>query len=244
MIPTPAASPLRALGLAIVLLLRRSTDASARPSFHPTFRSWTPKASVCWSPACHIDYAPAAPVTTPPLSRATASTPTSACPRSQTPLVRLRSPLGHRRWLLWPVESPTYRYLSPKGDPVLDLITPEWLQRFTRHAGGGPAVRNRDGQDLSALTPSAEDPETAIFSAQTGQMQAWDWQSSGTVEMNCFLCHIPQSNNEARSRRSLPETLPGPIRHPARHGPRRARREWRTYQLQAFDADGSMLPDT
>ncbi len=59
-------------------------------------------------------------------------------------------------------------------------------------------MRNRDGGDLSALTPSAEDPETAIFDAQTGQDASSDWQSSGTVEMNCFLCHIPQSNNEAR----------------------------------------------
>ena len=26
----------------------------------------------------------------------------------------------------------------------------------------------------------------------------WDWQNSGVVEMNCFLCHTPQPDNAAR----------------------------------------------
>jgi len=31
-----------------------------------------------------------------------------------------------------------------------------------------------------------------------GQWQRWDWQKSGTVEMNCLLCHITSPNNQKR----------------------------------------------
>ena len=38
----------------------------------------------------------------------------------------------------------TYRYLSPEGDDVIDLTTPEWLMTVgLRHAGGGPAITSR-----------------------------------------------------------------------------------------------------
>ena len=51
-----------------------------------------------------------------------------------------------------------------------------------RHVGGGPAMRGRDGRLLTDLEPDG----------------VWDWRESGVVEMNCFLCHIPDPNNEAR----------------------------------------------
>lgn len=91
-----------------------------------------------------------------------------------------------------------YRYLSPEGADRIDLTTPEWVQWFTRHPGGGPAMVARDGQALTALTVSDSDVETSIYDAETGQMAAWDWGASGTVEMNCFMCHLPNPNNEAR----------------------------------------------
>ncbi|GAB4578556.1 MAG: hypothetical protein Fur0022_12910 [Anaerolineales bacterium] len=70
----------------------------------------------------------------------------------------------------------TYRYLSPEGDPHIDLTLPEWIMTFgARFVGGGPAEQT----DLFA------DP-------------AWDWETSGTVEMNCFLCHTENPNNAAR----------------------------------------------
>lgn len=92
-----------------------------------------------------------------------------------------------------------YRYLSPVGDERVDLTTAEWLMLFgARHVGGGPAVYSRDGELLTTLPASATSPETTILNPETGQLEPWNWQESGTVEMDCFLCHLPQPNNEAR----------------------------------------------
>jgi thiosulfate reductase cytochrome b subunit len=93
----------------------------------------------------------------------------------------------------------TYRYLSPVGSDRVDLTTPEWLMTLgLRHVGGGPAVMSREGRPLTSLTPSADNPQTSIIDPESGQLVAWDWNESGTVEMNCFLCHLENPNNEAR----------------------------------------------
>lgn len=92
-----------------------------------------------------------------------------------------------------------YRYLSPIGDEIIDLTTPEWLMLFGgRHVGGGPATLSRTGVPLIELTPDAANPETSVWDPVTGELVAWDWAESGVVEMNCFLCHTPEPNNEAR----------------------------------------------
>ncbi|MEA3337540.1 MAG: cytochrome b/b6 domain-containing protein [Chloroflexota bacterium] len=92
-----------------------------------------------------------------------------------------------------------YRYLTPKGDELFDLGTPDWIKLFgERHAGGGPAVLSQDGLPLAELEATPGDPETSTHDPNTGTTAAWDWSDSGTVEMNCFLCHMPQSNNDAR----------------------------------------------
>ena len=91
-----------------------------------------------------------------------------------------------------------YRYLSPEGDSHVDLTTAEWIQWFVRHPGGGPATTSRDGQPLTTLAADAANVETSIYDPVTGSLAAWDWQASGTVEMNCFLCHMDNPNNEAR----------------------------------------------
>jgi thiosulfate reductase cytochrome b subunit len=94
----------------------------------------------------------------------------------------------------------TYRYLSPQGDGVVDLTTPEWLQTVgVRHAGGGPAVSSREGLPLVSLAAEAGNVETAVINPITGQTEVWNWAESGTVEMNCFLCHTPQPDNAART---------------------------------------------
>jgi thiosulfate reductase cytochrome b subunit len=93
----------------------------------------------------------------------------------------------------------TYRYLSPEEDDRTDLSTAEWLKIFgVRHVGGGPAVYSRDGRELTALYPSAESVETSIIDPVTGETTGWDWQESGVVEMNCFICHMSDPDNEAR----------------------------------------------
>ncbi|HEU0293120.1 MAG TPA: cytochrome b/b6 domain-containing protein [Anaerolineales bacterium] len=92
----------------------------------------------------------------------------------------------------------TYRYLSQTGDERLDLSTAEWLMLYgTRIAGGGPATISRDGQPLTELKASENDPEAAIL--KNGMPSAWNWDESGTMEMNCFLCHLESPNLAARA---------------------------------------------
>jgi hypothetical protein len=93
----------------------------------------------------------------------------------------------------------TYRFLSQAGDERLDLSTAEWLTLYgQRVIGGGPSTTSRDGLSLSDLNMDASNPETSILNGNTGQAEAWDWKTSGTMEMNCFLCHMDKPNYEAR----------------------------------------------
>lgn len=93
----------------------------------------------------------------------------------------------------------TYRYLSQKGDERLDLSTAEWLKvNANRVIGGGPADTSRAGQPLASLKGDANNPEASILNAETGQPEAWDWSASGTMEMNCFVCHLQDPNNTQR----------------------------------------------
>ena len=93
-----------------------------------------------------------------------------------------------------------YRYISPIGDERIDLTTPEWLQIYgIRHAGGGPAVYAQDGTLLTDLRVSANNSETSIHNPNTGKLVAWDWDEFGVIEMNCFLCHTPAPNADARA---------------------------------------------
>jgi len=92
----------------------------------------------------------------------------------------------------------TYRYLSQTGDERLDLSTAEWLElNGARVVGGGPATTSRDGEALESLPGNAKNYETAILTAN-GKPEAWNWNASGTMEMNCFICHLESPNNEAR----------------------------------------------
>jgi thiosulfate reductase cytochrome b subunit/cytochrome c553 len=94
----------------------------------------------------------------------------------------------------------TYRYLSQNGDSRTDLTTPEWLMRFgERVPGGGPATTSRDGRPLTSLSPNASNPETSVLDPKTGKTSAWDWQKSGVMELNCFLCHLEQPDLKARA---------------------------------------------
>ena len=92
-----------------------------------------------------------------------------------------------------------YRYLSPAGDEYADLTTAEWIQTFgSRHPGGGPAVYSQTGVKLTELEYAKDSFETNIVDPETGELVKWDWQESGVVEMNCFLCHTLEPNNDAR----------------------------------------------
>ena len=93
----------------------------------------------------------------------------------------------------------TYRYLSQTGDERIDLSTAEWLMlNGERVVGGGPATTSRNGALLTNLKGSTENPETAILN-KGGDTSIWDWGKSGTMEMNCFLCHLETPNITARA---------------------------------------------
>lgn len=93
----------------------------------------------------------------------------------------------------------TYRTLTPRGSATVDLTTADWIKLFgARHVGGGPAVFSRSGFPLASLAADAGNVETSTIDPETGEAAAWNWQDSGTVEMNCFLCHLSNPNNDAR----------------------------------------------
>jgi hypothetical protein len=93
----------------------------------------------------------------------------------------------------------TYRYLSQTGDERLDLSTAEWLMlNGNRVVGGGPAEISRDGQPLESLSPSAKNYETS-HPGRKREHRSMGLEASGTMEMNCFLCHLETPTPEART---------------------------------------------
>lgn len=93
----------------------------------------------------------------------------------------------------------SYRYLTPPGDSLFDMGTADWIQLLgVRHVGGGPAESLPDGTPLTELTGDVSQTFGAVLDPETGQPVPWNWQESGTVEMNCFLCHTSNPNNQAR----------------------------------------------
>ena len=93
-----------------------------------------------------------------------------------------------------------YRYLSPQGDELVDLTTPDWIKLYgLRHVGGGPSMYSQNGQLLTEKRYIPGDFETSSVDPKTGELIRWDWGESGTIEMNCFLCHTPKPNNDARA---------------------------------------------
>lgn len=95
-----------------------------------------------------------------------------------------------------------YRYLTPPGDERLDLGVADWVRLFgARHVGGGPAQLGHAGLPLDrpSISSGGElNPDVTVLDPATNQPRSWDWRASGTVEMNCFLCHSDRPDNEAR----------------------------------------------
>lgn len=93
-----------------------------------------------------------------------------------------------------------YRYLSQNGDERLDMSTAEWLMKYgQRISGGGPATTSRTGVALTDISGDASNPEASILDPVSGEPSAWNWKASGTMEMNCFLCHLDNPNIGARA---------------------------------------------
>ncbi len=139
-----------------------------------------------------------------------------------------------------------YRYLTPKGDPVLDMGTADWVRLMGwRHVGWGPAHYARNLTPLADLPPGPKgDPETWVLDPGTGEPRPWDWKKSGTTEMDCFLCHMAGPDNAARIgelragrfRWAVTATLAGAGLVERKGG------KW-TWKKEAFSRDGSPRKD-
>jgi len=93
----------------------------------------------------------------------------------------------------------TYRYLSAEDDELLDLGTASWVEVLGfRQPGGGPATTSRTGAPLESLDVTQGGPETHALDMATGDVAAWDWNASGVEEADCFLCHTPYPDQDAR----------------------------------------------
>lgn len=140
----------------------------------------------------------------------------------------------------------TYRFLSQPGDERLDLGTPEWLMRYgDKVVGGGPAATSRNGQPLDSTASGLTYPEM-MFLSEKGTAESWNWLASGTMEMNCFLCHIEDPNYETHKELitsggfsfASMATLDGT--GIVERSPRDGGLEW---NLNAFDENGELKPD-
>jgi hypothetical protein len=140
----------------------------------------------------------------------------------------------------------TYRYLTPPGQRELDMGIADWIrQQGWRHIGGGPALHGFGQVPLTqqaADQPASEiDPDTQVLDPEGGQPRSWDWQQSGVVEMNCFLCHVDQPDNAAR----IAQLQAGQFAWAntatlARTGLVQQQGERWEYQADAFQQDGSV----
>ena len=87
-----------------------------------------------------------------------------------------------------------YNYLPQSDNDQVDFGTADWIMTYgSRHAGGGPAEYSANGNRLDQ--PGAK---LLPVESQWSGSDTWDWQHSGIVEMNCFLCHLPNPDNHAR----------------------------------------------
>lgn len=118
----------------------------------------------------------------------------------RTENLQLSQPWDQSRGVFGKWDPLAHRYLSPADAERIDLTTVDWLRlNGARVPGGGPGVTARDGTPLTSLPSTADNPETSTVDPTTGELTAWNWQQSGTLEMDCFLCHFPAPNNAART---------------------------------------------
>lgn len=105
-------------------------------------------------------------------------------------------------------------------------------------SGSGPATPSK--ADLI----SSWDPDLLTTLGGSSQVQRWDWEQSGTLEMNCLLCHLNKPDNAMR----INEMKAGHFRWAttatlAKTGVvTRANNVW-DYRPEAFDTAGFVTTD-
>jgi thiosulfate reductase cytochrome b subunit len=198
---------LAALGLlcllagGLLLVSQPSAAAQDNPTFHPTFPlldadgqnvlvSGAPVSTMQTCGACH-DTAFIASHSGHADAGLTKTVPAGSIPGGRA-WETSTGPFG--KW-----DPISYRYLSVEGDTRIDLTTADWIRTYgALHVGGGPAEYSRSGVKLTDLPANADPLDTSIVDPATGKLIPWDWQQSGVVEMNCFLCHAAAPDNAAR----------------------------------------------
>lgn len=137
-----------------------------------------------------------------------------------------------------------YRFLSQSGDELLDLGTAAWLQvNGSRFIGGGPGTTSRFGDD-GFTGSNVTRVDAKVLDAATGNEVAWDWQASGVLEMDCFLCHTPQPNVDARAATIREGNFRGASTATISNaGIVSIVDGILTYNLEAFTADGNLKQD-
>ncbi|MGQ9605054.1 MAG: hypothetical protein ACUVTW_02570 [Thermogutta sp.] len=109
-----------------------------------------------------------------------------------------------------------YQRLSPPGDDKPDLGLADWLRVFGyRYTGGtlgtvgfGDKPLATRPADVTEPAPNAPqntsvtgwDPDLQSTDLGRTAPRRWDWSASGTLELNCFLCHLQQPDNSERVR--------------------------------------------
>jgi hypothetical protein len=82
-----------------------------------------------------------------------------------------------------------YRYLSQPGDERLDLSTAAWIMLYgDRIVGDGPASTLAI-EPLTGLIPNARILKPVTLIPKPELSKPGIGRRSGTLEMNCFLCH-------------------------------------------------------
>lgn len=92
------------------------------------------------------------------------------------------------------------RALTPPDEEPIDLGTADWIRVLgPLHVGGGPAERSSlSGTRLDRIGGGGAGWDAAVLDETSGGRAVWDWSRSGTVELNCLLCHVRQPDNAER----------------------------------------------
>ena len=105
----------------------------------------------------------------------------------------------------WCSPAPLYNYLASKTNDdaaLLDMTSYDFVKLCgVCHPGGGPLEydRNNVRYDLAMVNPENKF-ESGGTNDLDGDYYKARWTESGVIEADCFLCHLPEYDNEERVR--------------------------------------------
>jgi hypothetical protein len=103
----------------------------------------------------------------------------------------------------WCSPAPLYAYLSPEEnehEALLDMTSYTFVNKCgVCHPGGGPLEYDRNGKRYDQVVRES-DFEDGEKNALNGDYYKANWNASGIIEADCFMCHLPQYDNNAREK--------------------------------------------